>query len=191
MEKIIKEIIFTGKVLYAEGLVNSHAGNISVRQGSSIFITKTGAMLGYLTEEDIVKVPIYETSDMDRLASSELIVHRAIYQSTDYKAIIHAHPINAVALSFSLDREFTPIDNEGRLFLGTVPVIEVNNPSGSPELAKTLSSFFKTTEKNVVIVKKHGSFVAHNSLNYALKLTSDLEFCAKVYNLVNYGKSDN
>lgn len=191
MEKIIKEIIFTGKVLYKEGLVNSHAGNISVREGSNIFITKTGAMLGYLTEEDIVKVPVYEKSDMDRLASSELIVHRAIYQNTDYNAIIHAHPVNAVALSFSLDREFTPIDNEGRLFLGSVPIIEVNNPSGSPELAKTLSSFFKTTEKHVVIVKKHGSFVAHSSLNYALKLTSDLEFCAKVYNLVNYGKSDN
>ena len=191
MEKIIKEIIFTGKVLYKEGLVNSHAGNISVRQGSSIFITKTGAMLGYLTEEDIVKVPLYETSDMDRLASSELIVHRTIYQSTDHKAIIHAHPVNAVALSFFVDNEFTPIDNEGRLFLGTVPVIEVSNPSGSPELAEKLSLFFKTTEKHVVIVKKHGSFVAHNSLNYALKLTSDLEFCAKVYNLVNYGKSDN
>ncbi|MDQ7056285.1 MAG: class II aldolase/adducin family protein [Persephonella sp.] len=69
--------------------------------------------------------------------------------------------------------------------------MEVGSPSGSPELAETLSSFFKTTEKHVVVVKKHGSFVVHNSLNNALKLTSDLEFCAKVYNLVNYGKSDN
>ncbi|MDQ7056286.1 MAG: class II aldolase/adducin family protein [Persephonella sp.] len=115
MERIIKEIIFTGKVLYNEGLVSSHAGNISARQGNSIFITKTGAMLGYLTEKDIVEVPVYETSQIDRVASSELIVHRAIYQTTDYKAvIIHAHPVNAVALSFFVDKEFVPIDNEGR-----------------------------------------------------------------------------
>ena len=38
VEKIIEDIIFTGKVLYQEGLVNSHAGNISVRFENSIYI---------------------------------------------------------------------------------------------------------------------------------------------------------
>jgi L-fuculose-phosphate aldolase len=181
MKELIEQIIFTGKVLYKEGLVNSHAGNISVKKNDTIYITRTGAMLGYLQEEDIIDVPVWEKSEKDKIASSELIVHRAIYQKTDYTAIIHAHPVSAVALSFFIEEKFVPIDNEGKLFLGEVPVISVEHPSGSPELAETLSDFFKTDNKDVVIVKKHGSFVAHNDLNYALKLTSDLEFCSKVY----------
>ncbi|NPA58006.1 MAG: aldolase [Aquificae bacterium] len=180
-KKAIREIIFTGKVLYREGLVNSHAGNISVRVGDSILITRTGAMLGYLTERDIVKVPVYRESERDREASSELVVHRAVYRKTDYTAVIHAHPVNGVVLSFLVENSFTPVDNEGRLFLGEVPVLSPNLPSGSQELAEAVSEFFKNSGKNVVLIKKHGSFVAHNSLNYALKLTSDLEFCSKVY----------
>ncbi len=180
---IIEEIIFTGKVLYKEGLVNSHAGNISVRDGNTIYITRTGAMLGYLTENDIVKVPVDKTSDLDKIASSELIVHRAVYQKTDYKAIIHAHPVNAVALSFKLKEKFVPVDNEGKLFLKEVPILP-EYPSASPELSEAVSNFFAANPHNIIIVKTHGSFAAHNFLNYALKLTSDLEFCAKIFNLI-------
>ncbi len=185
VEKIIEDIIFTGKVLYQEGLVNSHAGNISVRFENSIYITKTGAMLGYLTPDDIVEVPVVGTSPNDKIASSELIVHREIYKKTEHKAIIHAHPIHAVSLTFFLEDTFIPIDNEGKLFVKEVPIIEVENASGSKELADKLSDKFKSTGRNIILIKKHGSFVAHKDLNYALKLTSDLEFCAKVYYLVN------
>ena len=142
-------------------------------------------MLGYLTPDDIVEVPVVGTSPNDKIASSELIVHREIYKKTEHKAIIHAHPIHAVSLTFFLEDTFIPIDNEGKLFVKEVPIIEVENASGSKELADKLSDKFKSTGRNIILIKKHGSFVAHKDLNYALKLTSDLEFCAKVYYLVN------
>ncbi|WP_457638795.1 class II aldolase/adducin family protein [Persephonella sp.] len=179
-KKLIEQIIFTGRVLYEERLVNSHAGNISVRYKDSILITKTGAMLGFLTEKDIVQVPVYHRSPADEKASSELIVHRVIYQNTDYRAVIHAHPVNAVILSFFLKDRFVPVDNEGKLFLKEVDIIG-ELPSGSPQLAEALAEFFRRSGKNVAVVRKHGSFVVHDDLNYALKLTSDLEFCSKVY----------
>jgi L-fuculose-phosphate aldolase len=185
VEKIIDDIIFTGKVLYKEGLVNSHAGNISVRFEDSIYITKTGAMLGFLRPDDIVEVPVFAVSENDKIASSELIVHRAIYKETKAKAIIHAHPIFAVTLTFMLEEHFQPIDNEGKLFVGSVPILDVENASGSQELAEKLSNLFKESKKNIVLIKKHGSFVIHEDINYALKLTSDLEFCAKVFYHVN------
>ncbi|RUM60315.1 MAG: aldolase [Persephonella sp.] len=183
---IIDEIIFTGKVLYKEGLVNSHAGNISVRDGDYIYITKTGKMLGFLDRDDIVKVPVFEESVYDKIASSELIVHRAIYKNSDYKAIIHAHPVYATALTFFLEEKFSPIDNEGKLFINDVPIIDVINASGSEELANRLVKELKKSKKNIFLIKKHGSFVFSNSLNYALKLTSDLEFCGKIYYLVKF-----
>ena len=183
-KSIIEEIIFTGKVLYEEKLVNSHAGNISVREGDYLYITKTGKMLGFLKEEDIIKLPIYKETEEDKIASSELIVHRAIYRSSNFNAIIHAHPIYATTLTFFLDKEFIPIDNEGKLFIKSVPIIDVDNASGSLELADAIVNTIRKTDNGVYLVKKHGSFVCSKNLNYALKLTSDLEFCGKIYYLV-------
>ena len=180
-KSIVKDIIFTGKVLYKENLVNSHAGNISVRDGDCLYITKTGKMLGFLNEDDIIKLPIFEETEEDKLASSELIVHRAIYKNSDFKAIIHAHPVYATVLTFFLDKEFNPIDNEGKLFVGTVPILDVFNASGSIELADSLVEGINKFKKQIYLIKKHGSFVMANNLNYALKLTSDLEFCGKIY----------
>jgi L-fuculose-phosphate aldolase len=182
--EIVEDIIFTGKVLYKEGLVNSHAGNISVRDGNYLYITKTGKMLGYLREEDIIKLPIYSKTEEDKIASSELVVHREIYKNTNAKAIIHAHPVYATAITFFLDDEFIPIDNEGKLFVNEVPIISLENASGSVELAEALAKKFKESGKSIILIKKHGSFVISDSLNYALKLTSDLEFCGKIYYLV-------
>ncbi|WP_457622070.1 class II aldolase/adducin family protein [Persephonella sp.] len=183
-EEIIKEIIFTGKVLYKEGLVNSHAGNISVREGEFLYITKTGKMLGYLKEDDIIKLPIYYESVKDRIASSELIVHREIYKKTDAQAVVHAHPAHTVVISFLVENSFTPVDMEGKLFLGEVPVIDVQKPTGSKELAEKLSTTLKEKQTRTVIVREHGSFVIGDNLNQALKLTSDLEFCSKVFYLL-------
>ncbi len=183
-KSIIQDIIFTGKVLYNEGLVNSHAGNISVRLGDNLLIKKTGKMLGFLKEENIIELPIYEETEDDKYASRELIVHREIYKKTDAKAVIHAHPINAVALTFILDDYFIPIDSEGELFVGKVPIIQVENPSGSKELAEVVPKTFNKEKTDFVLVKTHGSFIKADSLNTALRYTSDLEYCAKVYNLV-------
>ncbi len=183
-ELIVKDIIFTGKVLYKEGLVNSHAGNISVRIGRNLLIKKTGRMLGFLTEEDIIELPIFEETEDDILASRELIVHREIYKKTDAKAVIHAHPVNAVALTFLLDKYFVPIDSEGELFVGKVPILEVEKPSGSEELAEAVPKVFNGEKTDYVLVKTHGSFIKAQSLNQALRFTSDLEYCAKIFNLV-------
>ena len=183
-KSIIEEIIFTGKVLYEEKLVNSHAGNISVREGDYLYITKTGKMLGYLKEDDIIKLPIYKKTEKDKIASSELIVHRAIYKNSNFKAIIHAHPLYATALTFFLKDEFIPIDNEGKLFVGKVPILDVKNASGSIDLANGLVNAIKKYNREIYLIKKHGSFVCSESLNKALKLTSDLEFCGKIYYLV-------
>ena len=181
LDFIYKDIIFTGKVLYKEGLITSHAGNISVRYKDKIVITKTGRMLGYLRKSDIIEVPLDNTSPEDKEASSELIVHREIYKKTDAKAIIHAHPVYATALTFRLKDFFIPIDNEGKLFIGKVPIIEVEKATASKELSEAVSKTLK--EFDICLVKTHGVFVKSHSLNYALKLCSDLEFCAKIYTL--------
>ncbi len=183
---IINDIIFTGQVLHKEGLVNAQAGNISVRNGDSVYITKTGAYLGYLTENDIVKVHLYKSSLIDTTASSELIVHREIYKSMpDINAVIHAHPVYAVSLTFKLDDYFCPIDNEGKMFLGSIPILEVEKASASLELAHNVRKTLKKEQKNFLLIKTHGSIAIGKNLKEALRWTSDMEFCAKVFTLAN------
>lgn len=172
-------MIFTGRVLHELGLVSSHGGNLSVRDGDYLYITKTGRMAGYLKYEDIIKLPIFEKSQEDRYASIELIVHRQIYmENPSINAIVHAHPIFATTIGYFLEH-FYPIDIEGELFLKSVPVVIVSKPSASEELAKALAEVFK--KYNTAIVRSHGSFSVGKKIEEALKYTSTLENSSQIY----------
>jgi len=78
-----REIIDIGRDMFLRGLVSSHGGNISVRFGSTVYITGKGSMTSRLSTADIVEVDLQRDDDPDILnASSEYIVHRAIYLNT-------------------------------------------------------------------------------------------------------------
>ena len=110
-------------------------------------------------------------------ARKELIVHRAIYRATDALAVVHAHPRTAVALSFSRD-EIVPRDSEGSFLLGAVPVVAVERPSGSPEVAEAVANALKTHP--VVVVRSHGSFATGATLEQAFQRTSVLEEACEI-----------
>ncbi len=70
-----------GRRLVAEGLVGATFGNISVRDGDSLQITRTGCCLD---EPGLpVKVPL--EGEAPAGASSEYRVHRAVYLGTGYR----------------------------------------------------------------------------------------------------------
>jgi L-fuculose-phosphate aldolase len=64
-----------GHDLFIRGLVSSHGGNISVRMGDRIIITRTGAMLGHLIERDLIETGLEEDDSNIMLASNEIVVH--------------------------------------------------------------------------------------------------------------------
>ena len=121
-----------GRDLFLAGLNNSHSGNLSVRRGDKILITRRGSMLGNLAEQDIIETGLYKNDEKSSLASTEIGVHRSIYMGTPALAIVHAHPVHAIALS-CLD-QIIPIDAEGAYLLKRIPVLEAVNPIGSKEL---------------------------------------------------------
>lgn len=86
-----QEIAKYGRKLVEHGLVESNFGNISMRAGDRMLITRTGAGLDEITEDNVVEVDIEDTSSMDIIASSEAVVHREIYRQTSALAILHAH----------------------------------------------------------------------------------------------------
>jgi L-fuculose-phosphate aldolase len=175
-----QEISRFGKKAVFSGLTSSRFGNISLLLGDKIFITCTGSMLDELEEELVVEVDLSSPCDQDKIASSETCVHRAIYQSTTNQAIIHTHSPYAVALSL-LEREAAePLDSEGIIFLGTMPIVEGH--FGTDKLARAVSFALQTHK--ACIARGHGVFAGGKSLIDAYTSACMAEHSSQVRYLV-------
>ncbi|KCZ72644.1 ribulose-5-phosphate 4-epimerase-like epimerase or aldolase [Candidatus Methanoperedens nitroreducens] len=166
-----------GKKLVDHGLVESHFGNISIRIGSRMLITRTGFALDEIDENSVVEVDIDKPSSLDIIASSESIVHRAIYKNTSALAIIHAHSPFAVVESLLADRDMiVPVDSEGQYFLHEIPV--VRGGIGTTELAKNTADALR--DHRGAIVFSHGTFAIGKILEEAYIITTQIEHSCKL-----------
>jgi L-fuculose-phosphate aldolase len=167
-----------GRDLFQRGLTSSHGGNMSVRMGDRIIITRTGSMLAHLTETDLIETGLEEDDSNIMLASSELIVHRAIYQSTSALAIVHVHPPHAVALSLVENDAIVPIDNEGSYLLHRVPIVQSELTIGSKEVAKLAAEVLQ--KYKIFMLRGHGCFSTGLVLEEAYQWCSSLEEACKI-----------
>lgn len=176
--KMWQEISKYGRKLVEHGLVESNFGNISIRAGDRMLITRTGAALDEITSNSVVEIDIQETSSLDIIASSEAVVHREIYRQTSSLAIIHAHSTYAVVESLLAGPEgrVSPIDSEGQYFLGEIPV--VGGGIGSCELARNLANAL--SRHRGAIVYSHGTFAVGRTLGDAYIVTTQLEHSCKI-----------
>ncbi|MGD1992414.1 MAG: aldolase [Anaerolineae bacterium] len=171
-QTVYQQFAWVGRDLYQAQMVSSHGGNLSIRRGNRLVIKRSGAMLAHLQPEDLIETGISQDDENTPLCSTELIVHRAIYRATPAKAVVHAHPRTAVALSLTRET-ISPLDSEGGTLLGPVAVVAVERPSGSPEVARAVAEALETGP--IVVVRSHGSFAIGDALEKALQLTSILE----------------
>ena len=173
---MLEEFQRIGRDLFLSGLVTSHGGNMSVRLGDRLIITRRGSQLGQLTNEDLVETGLYEDDSHIMLTSSEVPVHRAIYLSTAALAIIHAHPRTAIALSL-LEDEIVPVDVEGSYLLHKVPVVSSEIASGM-QLASVVSTSLK--QYKIIMVRGHGCFAIGQLLEEAYQWVSCLDESSQV-----------
>ncbi len=176
-ERLYERFREIGRDMYLDRLVSSHGGNLSVRFGDRVIIKRRGAMLGRLKPHDLIETGLERNDSGVALASTELIVHRAIYKATPALAVVHAHPRTAIALSLSRD-EIVPIDNEGSYLLKKVPVVAVEMASGSRQMAQAIAQALKSYK--VVMLRGHGSFAIGQTLDEAFQWTSALEECCQI-----------
>ena len=166
-----------GRDMYVHGLISSHGGNISVRFGDRVIIKRRGAMLGRLKPHDLIETGLHKNDSGVALASSELIVHRAVYTATPALAVVHAHARRAVAFSLSRD-EIVPVDNEGSYLLKKIPVIEEEFASGTPQMAQKVATALQSYK--VVVLRGHGSFAIGQTLDEAFQWTDALEEACEI-----------
>ncbi|UCF30447.1 MAG: class II aldolase/adducin family protein [bacterium] len=166
-----------GRLLFTGGLNNSHSGNLSMRIGDRVVITRRGAMLADLDREDLVSVGVGPDDSRTSLASTEVRVHRAIYHATTALAVVHTHPRSATALSM-LGRDILPADVEGRHYFERVPVLTSAQEVGSEGLGRELGRLL--AEFPIVVVRGHGAFAAAESLERGLHLSHALEWSCDI-----------
>ncbi|MHB1127129.1 MAG: aldolase [Bacillota bacterium] len=177
----------TGRDLFLSGIISSHGGNLSVRVGDRILITRRGSMLAHLEERDIIETGLHKNDSGIALASSEVGVHRAIYQQTSALAIVHAHPPYSVVLSLTRD-EIVPVDSEGSYLLHKVPVVAAEQTVGSAEVARIIPPVLK--QYKIAMLRGHGSFAAGQFLEEAYQWTSSLECSSQMVYLLENGKGE-
>lgn len=170
---LITQFQTLGRDLFNRGLVASQSGNLSVRMGEKILITRKHAMLNNLGERDLVETGTERNERGTSLASSELSIHRCIYRRTSALAVVHTHPPYTVALSLLFD-EIVPQDKDGKKYLGRVPVISLEPANENArylddEISKSLC------ESPIVIIKGHGTYSTGQLLEEAYHRTMVLE----------------
>ncbi|MDP6457769.1 MAG: class II aldolase/adducin family protein [Candidatus Bathyarchaeota archaeon] len=163
-EEIFKEFRRIGQFMDRRGLVSSHGGNLSVRQGEKMIVKRRGAMLGDLRPWDIVEMPIKKIDSKIMIASTESLVHQAVYCETDHLAVVHCHPIYTIALSL-IEDEITAIDAEGAFNLKKIPILDLKLPIGPREAAIHVPKVLKNYK--VVVIRTHGIFAGAETLEEA------------------------
>ncbi len=166
-----------GHDLFTRGLVSSHSGNLSIRLGERMIITRRGSRLGCLEEHDLIDTGISKNDRSTPRASTELAVHRAIYRETSALAIVHAHPPHVVALSLT-ETEIVPSDAEGLSIVGRVPVLGWHMEVKMGGLADIIAQALK--QRRIVMVHGHGSFAIGQLLEEAHNYTTTLDESCRV-----------
>jgi L-fuculose-phosphate aldolase len=184
-DTVLEQFQSVGSDLFIRGLITSHGGNMSIRDGNRIIITRSGCMLGHITQGDLVEAGVSPDDDTPKNASSEIAVHRAIYHHTPALAVVHAHPAHAIALSL-IDAEIEPMDVEGSYYMPRVPIVgcgeKVYGGKMADDIAKAL------IDRRIAVVYAHGSFAAGRDLYEAHHFTSTLEESCRIIAIVRQMK---
>jgi len=166
-----------GRALFNRGLVSSSSGNLSIRMGDHLIITRRGSNLGDLQEKDLVETGINKNDRATPMASVELGVHRAIYQHTQARAVVHAHPTHVTALSMS-EKEIASEHLEDFCALGRVPVLGWDMEVKPGGLSDVISESLQLHQ--IIVVRGHGSFAVGQLLDEAYNCTTGLEEACEI-----------
>ena len=169
-----------GQLCYQRFYIVGADGNISARMSDgSILITPTGAMKGFLEPHHIARVDVQGRSlDDGPRASSEVGIHLVSYEERpEVRAICHAHPPHAVALTIAgIDLQM-PIIPEIIVTIGGIPTAPYGTP-GTDELPESIRAIVRCSD--TVIMKNHGSVTLGSNLMDAYKKLDMLEHTARI-----------
>lgn len=169
--------------LNAEGINQGTSGNISLRIDDGLLITPSGVPYATMHPDMIVRLPL-QGSLPKGLAwppSTEWQFHqRLLAERPDMTAVVHAHPVQATALS-TLRQPIPACHYMVAAFGGnSVPVTDYAL-FGSDRLATMVADAM--ADRHGCLMANHGAIVVGETLDKALWRMQELETLAHVYNV--------
>ncbi len=175
-----EELVEIGRRLHARDLVGAAEGNLSVRLGEDRFlVTASGVSKGHLSPDDLVVVDGRGERRSGRgRPSTETRMHLAAYAARpDVGAVVHAHPITAVALTVAGLPPPSDLVPEAAVTLGPLAVAPFATP-GTDEVPASLAPFLPTHD--VILLERHGAVALGRTLAEAFERMETLERVARV-----------
>lgn len=165
---------------WERGLLSGFNGNVSMRIGKTVIITRSGAAKGFLKPGDLTTVDLEtgRTTGPGK-ASTETPVHLEVYRNQpEAKAIVHTHP--AHLLAFAVKNGDTAIDLplfEAAVYQSLLTRVPAIQP-GTPELGEAVGEAAKTHK--AIFMTNHGLVSWGADLVSALALNEELDTLAKL-----------
>ncbi|HEY3282013.1 MAG TPA: class II aldolase/adducin family protein [Armatimonadota bacterium] len=192
MSDVRATLIRTVRRMYERHLTDTAGGNVSARDGDSIFITPrlSGAKRQWsISEEDLIELS-YSNPDpnADSRLSREVKVHLALYRDLPLcGSVIHAHPQH-VQVFVSAGKPIPPATEQTDKF-GVIGFVDPAPPH-SVDLASNVAAGLKPKahmlEKHgaAVLAPRHGIFVVGRDLDDAYDTLERIDNSAR-YNLLS------
>ena len=174
-----KELVKTTKYLNNKNINCGSSGNLSYRTTNGFMITPSSIPNDKLNEKSCVQMAFDGTYKNKLKPSTEWRIHRDIYlKREDIFAIIHAHPTFSTAIacmnidipSFHYMIAVAGGDNVRCARYATF---------GTEQLSKNVIKALDN--RNACLMANHGLIVGEKNLQFALKLTEEVENLSKQY----------
>ena len=175
-----EELVAVCRRLWERDLIGAAEGNVSARLGPDRFlVTPAGVGKGNLRPAELVVVDATGAVVKGRgRASSELRMHLAAYAARpDAAALVHAHPLTAVALTVAGLPPPNHLVPEASVTLGEVAVAPFATP-GTEEVPRALAPLLP--QHDVILLSRHGALALGASLAEACDRMETLERVARV-----------
>lgn len=175
MYSLKKQLIKAGRRLAEQGLLVAGDGNLSYRVSDhEILITPTGINKARLTPSDIATITLRNQIRKGN-PSSERLMHLEIYkQLPQARAVVHAHPIHAIALSLARPEwKVIPIDTLPEVIIATgqVPIVPYARP-GTQDMGTALHPYL---QHKLMVLARHGALCWSEQLVEAVEGIERLE----------------
>uniref|UniRef100_A0A831X7N8 Class II aldolase/adducin family protein n=1 Tax=Thermorudis peleae TaxID=1382356 RepID=A0A831X7N8_9BACT len=175
-----EDLIALGRLAGRRGFLWGTTGNVSVRRSEAHFlITERGTTLDQLDAQNLVLCPLRGGPGEPPEASSEIQLHRHIYQRRpDVRCVIHLSPLYTTMVACT-DLELpTDLVPETVRYLGEIARVPYIQP-GTDELGRAVAEALGD-DRYVVIMTNHGAVTVGDSSLTAFRRMETLEFLCRM-----------
>ena len=181
-DRLRADVVRVCRRMHERGYVSGWAGNVSARLGDGRFlVTPSGVPKSDVEPDDLIVIDgrgAVVSAARGLRPTSEVPMHLCAYRRRpDVGAVVHAHPIHAVALSIAGDalaKQYVP---EAIVVLGPIAVTPYATPS-TDENERVVDDVIAAHD--AIVLRYHGSLTVGRDVDEAYLRLETLEHAAQV-----------